>query len=290
MATTVRLGFEEFLADLRLTPTEAAVATGRIGHIREFFAKNYVLARSPWTIGSYGRETLIRWRRDIDVMVALDGSYWKTYEGDSAAFLYWIRNALDKEYSNTQVSTKKVAVRMMLKSDLQVDLVPTFPLKAGGFFMPDGRGGWQATNPPFHDDLMAKANVRCNSQLKPAVRLLKAWNALNGRHLRSFHLEMIVQDIWKDANGSLGSNAHVMSETLRCAGSRVRKSLSDPWPGSRDRLDSYLSSDQRALAARLLDEDAVRAKAALEHEANGKTAAAFERWAVVFNRKFPGYR
>lgn len=289
MATTVRLGFEEFISSLRLTASEQQTAAGRVSHLQTFFPAHYVLSKAPWAIGSYGRETLIRWRRDIDVMVALDGSYWDKYKGDSSAFLYWIRDALNREYASTTVSSKRVAVRMMLSGGLQVDLVPTFALKEGGFYMPDGSSGWQITNPVFHHDLMAKANVRCGSQLKPAVRLLKAWNQVNGRHLQSFHLEMIVHDIWKDANGSLGSHAHVVKETLRCAGSRVRKAMYDPWTGSGARIDGYLSAADKTTVISALDDDAERAAAALKYEEEGRTKSAFERWNVVFNKNFPAY-
>lgn len=284
------MAFDELLGNLRLTATEQTIASQRVSHVQSFFLRNYVVAKAPWTIGSYGRETIIRPRRDVDMMVALDvATYWDRYQGDSARFLYWLRDALNAEYSNTQVSTKQVAVRMLLGSDLQVDLVPTFARTGGGFLMPDGHSGWQATNPPYHDDLMASANVRTNSQLKPLVRLMKAWNHVNGKHLRSFHLEMVVAKVWENANGSLGTTAHAVTETLRCGGSWIRNPMMDPWAGSGARLDDYLAADLRASVARTLDEDAGRAAAALAYEESGRIADAFERWGVVFNRTFPAY-
>ena len=38
-----------------------------------------------------------------------------------------------------------------------------------------------------------------------------------------------------------------------------------------------------------MDDDAVRAQAALDFVATGQTAKAFERWAIVFNHQFPAY-
>lgn len=90
MATTVNAAFEELLGRLRLTDRQKEVARGRVNHLRGFFDNNYEVAKSAWAIGSYGRETIIRPERDIDVMVALSVSaYWSTYQSDSGKFLRW---------------------------------------------------------------------------------------------------------------------------------------------------------------------------------------------------------
>jgi hypothetical protein len=288
MPTTVLSAFDGLLASLRLTENEQAIAAGRVRNVQKIFADRYVCARLPWTIGSYGRETIIRWHRDIDVMVALSDVYWPTSRSDSRAFLYAIRAVLNKEYGQTEVSSKQVAVRMLLSGGLQVDLVPTFVCDKGGFYMPDGKKGWQLTNPPHHDRLMTDANVRLGSKLKPLVRLMKAWNHANGRHLHSFHLEMIVERMWQDA-AALPLMPTAVAKTLGAAGSWLQSSFADPWKASGQMLDSYLSADERALAMRLLNEDADRAKTALKSAENGETVKAFERWNIVFNKQFPAY-
>jgi hypothetical protein len=288
MATTVLKAFDELLASLALTESEQDIAAGRVRNIQKIFCSEYACYRAPWTIGSYGRETLIRWNRDIDVMVALDDVYWENSKADSRAFLYAIRDFLNEAYGDTKVSTKQVAVRMMLTGGLQVDLVPTFANGTNGFLMPDGSRGWQRTNPPYHDQLMTDANVRLGSRLKPLVRLMKAWNQTNGSHLRSFHLEMVVERMWRNAN-ALPSTPAAVAETLKTAASWVGSSFADPWTGSGQLIDAYLSSDERDLAVRLLTEDAARAKDAIDYAAAGQVANAFERWNQVFYKKFPLY-
>jgi hypothetical protein len=97
--TTVGAAFESMLADLRVTERQKVIANGRITHLDAFFRANYRLAKAPWAIGSYNRETLIRWERDVDVMVALSTDpYWSRFEHDSAKFLNWIRDGLNREY------------------------------------------------------------------------------------------------------------------------------------------------------------------------------------------------
>ncbi len=288
MATTIPSAFDELLSNLRLTATEQNIAAGRVRNIQEVFPQKYVCAKPPWTIGSYGRETIIRWSRDIDLMVALSDAYWARSKDDSRSFLYGIRNVLNAAYGETEVSTKQVAVRMKLGDGLQVDLVPTFEAISGGFYIPNGSGGWQLTNPPYHDALVTVANGRTNFGLKPIVRLMKAWNYANGRHLRSFHLEMIVERIWQNAT-ILTPTPAMVAETLRCASDWVRSSFLDPWTSSGQMIDSYLSAAERDLAARMLDSDAADAKRALDFATQGEIAKAFERWNVVFRRQFPAY-
>ncbi len=288
MATTVLRAFDELLGNLALTDSEATIAAGRVRNLKEVFCAKYTCAKTPWAIGSYGRETLIRWQRDIDMMVALDDLYWPIYKADSQVFLYTIRNFLNENYGQTEVSTQRVAVRMKLSGGLQVDLVPAF-VDTTGFVMPDGAKGWQMTNPPYHDNLMMNSNVRLGSKLKPLVRLLKAWNYVNGHHLRSFHLEMIVEAMWRDAT-SLPAMPDAVAQSLGAAAGWVENGFPDPWKDSGKKLETYLTTSERAMAAKLLREDAARAKAAVAYAAASETAKAFERWGVVYGAaNFPAY-
>jgi hypothetical protein len=173
---------------------------------------------------------------------------------------------------------------MMLSGSLQVDLVPTFVNDNGGFLMPDGRGGWQLTNPPYHDKLMSDSNVRLGSRLKPLVRFMKAWNYVNGHHLRSFHREMIVERMWRDAS-ALPSVPDAMAQTLAAAVSWVETDFADPWTGSGLMLDSYLSSTEQAQVARLLKEDAARSKTALEFAAQSGSPAQLCTYACLLSAK-----
>lgn len=290
MATTVAAAFTEFQGRLPLTPNQRTIAAGRLTNLRAFFANNYVVATAPWAIGSYGRGTIVRPERDIDIMVALSvPDYWSRYQPDSRAFLRWLRDGLNRAYPNTQVGVRQITVHLALGENLEVDLVAGFHREGGGFYIPNGSGGWQGTNPPFHDKLMTDANVRLGSQLKPLVRVMKAWNIVgNGGRLRSFHLEMIVERVWQKAN-ALSSMPAAVAATLETGAGWVRATHPDPWIGSGQNLDSYLNAEVRATIAKNMDEDAVRARAAIEYVAAGQTAKAFERWDIVFGRQFPAY-
>jgi hypothetical protein len=291
MPYTVPVGFDTLLSDLALTPKQREVADGRVNHLRTYFSNNSIMCASlPFAIGSYERSTAIRWYRDIDVMVALDYPTYKArYDNDSAGILRWLRERLNVEYGGTTVTRRQVAIRMALGEGLQVDMVPTFPRRGGGYLMPNGSGGWLATNPPYHATLIKDSNVRLDSRLKPLVRLMKAWNEANGRHLHSFHLELMVEEMWQ-TKSAIPEYSVAVAETLRMGETWIKHRSSDPWldPGFRY-IDDYLTSGERALVGRNFAEDAKRAADALAYAARGQNASAYDRWRVVFADRFPSY-
>lgn len=72
MPYTVGGGFKALLEDLELTPSQKATADGRVNHLVTYFTNaDIVCSELPFKTGSYDRGTVIRWKRDIDVMVAL---------------------------------------------------------------------------------------------------------------------------------------------------------------------------------------------------------------------------
>jgi hypothetical protein len=291
MAATVSASFAALLEDLKLTARQKEVADGRIAHLRSYFSAPNFLIRTPArAIGSYGRETLVRWERDIDMIVSFsDDPYWPRYTGDSRAFLYWIRDGLNNEYPGTKVSSKEVAVRMMLSDDLQVDVVPAFGRDAqgAGFFIPNGSRGWQATNPLYHDQLVTNSNVRLGGQLKPLIRVLKAWNIANGSHLRSFHVEMMVERMWQERT-ALPALPIATASSLTSAAGWVAQRFPDPWMTSQY-IDSYLSNSERALVVGFFKTDGANAAKANVAEAAGRHIEAVDLWDAIFARKVAAF-
>jgi hypothetical protein len=87
----------------------------------------------------------------------------------------------------------------------------------------------------------------------------------------------------------LSSMAGSVAATLKTGAGWVRATHPDPWTGSGQNLDAYLSPALREAIATTMDKDAVRAQEALDYAAAGNEAVAFERWQIVFNHQFPAY-
>ena len=139
MATTIPNAFAELQSRISLTPKQREVAAGRLANLQTFFPTNYQIATAPWAIGSYGRGTIVRPERDIDIMVALSvPEYWARYEGDSRVFLRWLRDGLNRKYANSRVGVRGIAVHLAFGEGLEVALVGGFHRKGGGFLIPNG--------------------------------------------------------------------------------------------------------------------------------------------------------
>ena len=289
MATTVGNAFADMHNRQKLTPAQSVNARTREGAIRTFFANNFDMREPVFAIGSYKRGTICGGERDIDLMAPLSpfsaNKYWERYEGDSSAFLYWVRDRLNERYYATKVSSKRVCVKLDF-TDIVTDVTPCFPREGGGYLMPNGRGGWMNTNPPFHTNLIAGDDARAEERLKPLIRLIKAWNIANGHHLSSFHIELMVQRVQQGQ--SIHAYPFEVSFTLTYLPEQLGKSLDDPW-SSGGRIDEYLTKDTRDLVLRLLAEDSKRSNLAEEYRKEGKTEKAFEEWNKIYHGTFPTY-
>jgi len=62
----------------------------------------------------------------------------------------------------------------------------------------------------------------------------------------------------------------------------------DPWAGN-GYIDDYLSEEQRRSVLSFLEDETTRAGDAESYRAEGKIEASFERWDMVFYKRFPTY-
>ncbi len=286
MAKNVNKAFEELLTRQRLTAEQEKTAKARTRAITDAVGKTFAVGENVSVVGSYARGTLCRTERDIDLLAPLSvKDYWEHYRGDSRAFLYWFRDHLNERYSATTVSSRRVAVKMDF-TVIAADIVPCFLRQGGGYVMPDGRGGWMATNPPFHTKFLADADAAQKKRLKPLIRLVKAWNIANGHHLSSFHIELMVERMKR--GHPVGEWSEEVAAVLGVLAGWVNAPFEDPWSDG-GQVDTYLTSDARAKVVRMIERDAERAARAEEYRRAGKPEKAFERWSVIYDRTFPSY-
>lgn len=289
MATTVISAFAELHSRQSLTRAQQETASTRVGSLRGFFSSHFEMREPVFAVGSYDRKTICDRERDIDLTAPFEPygeqGYWDRYKHDSQSFLYWVRGRLNDHYHATRISSRQVCVKLDF-TRIETDVTPCFPRRGGGYLMPDGRGGWMATNPPYHTELMDRANRDHDWDLKPLIRLIKWWNIANGHHLRSFHVELMAERIQRDR--TMGSYPEEVAYTLRHLQSLVQKTFHDPWSDGA-RIDGYLSFLNRQKVVNMLRDDAKRAEKAEEYRKAGKTEAAFERWDIVYRQTFPAY-
>lgn len=118
---------------------------------------------------------------DIDFMVVFkDGGY------QPQTYLDRLRRFVDARYSRSEVYQSQPTIVLEL-NHIKFELVPALSATVG-YYIP-ANGSWQVTYPfGFAKTLEDKNKVELY-MLKPAIRLLKFWNALNGYPFASFEFE-----------------------------------------------------------------------------------------------------
>jgi hypothetical protein len=63
--------------------------------------------------------------------------------------------------------------------------------------------------------IMTQRNQELANYLKPLLRLLKRWNNVHSKRLKSFHLELLTQATFRGLSSSLRENVQTFSDLPR---------------------------------------------------------------------------
>jgi hypothetical protein len=233
------------------------------------------------TIGSAGRDTMIRPLDEVDIFAVFSaaGGAWKRFRWDSRDLLLCVRNAIGGDRVQT-IGTRGQALRVVYDTPPDVHLVPAFDHPRAGYVMPDRIGGWLPTRPERHASWTEDLGPRVIS----AVRLLKAWNRVCGSQLRSFHIEALAGTVLAGRGLNTRQALATMFRHMDSAG----LSIADPADVGGD-LSTYLRPDDLAglgesiRLARTYSEKAVLA------ESDGRHEEAVTLWAAIFGPEFPTF-
>ena len=233
-------------------------------------------------IGSASKGTIIRPLDDIDVLAVFSdtGGAYNKYRYDSRKFLYRIREAYNDVIAQ-QVGARGQAVRIFFETGGHVDVAPVFWAGDDDYLLPAGDGSWIRTSPLKANEWFAERNSELAYQLRPVVRLLKAWNRAHSSRFKSFHLETMAASTFT----GIGSN-HRDALAKFFGWAQTRLSVTDPGGHSGD-LSSYLGWPNRSEAIAALKSAETRALAAVAAEARGDHSEAKRLWRIVLGDDFP---
>lgn len=139
--------------------------------------------------GSYQRETILpRWAdpdSDVDFMIVFKNPY--NYQPQT--FLNWLRSFAESKYplSYNRQSFPTVALELQ---HIRFELVPA--VKPWGYMIPTKDSyysSWQNTDPLTLKSRVTTANT-FNGYVRPLIRIMKYWNAINGKPFASYELEL----------------------------------------------------------------------------------------------------
>lgn len=292
MARTILESFKKLKENLEITDLQQSTVSTRQQSVRDAVASGLTVVASFLT-GSYSRSTLIAPLKDadIDVVVVLDAQYFYRYNGQNggqAGLLDLLKRTLKKTYPNTpDISRNGQAVTIQF-SDFMVDVVPAFNRKGGGYLIPNSVSqAWISTDPKKHVDILSTENKAHNGDLIPLTKMIKGWNRTINDEFRSFHLEVMAQQILDRVTISdYSSGVRYVFDKAR---SYVRETNPDP-AGYGGNVGSYLDTQDKVDAAVSRFETAYeRSVKAEDYAKRGYIESAVNMWRNVFGNYFPAY-
>lgn len=191
-----------------------------------------------------------------------------------------VRNALDG-YATDLVGARGQAVRLFYQDGVHADIACVVPY-GSVYYLPSGSGTWITTDPDGVNAFLSRRQNELGGHLRPLVRLLKRWNNVHSKRLRSFHLELMVQATFGSLSGNYRTGAMRFFEW---APSYI--DVSDPTSGAS--LGSRLTWTQRQNLLTSLASSHAKAKAAVDLEGAADHAGAIGKWKQVFGSEFPSY-
>ena len=285
MTTTIDQGFKELSSRLNITGLQTQTVSTRQSNVRAAVAAEMTEVDSFLT-GSYKRSTLISPLKeaDVDIFVVLDPEY---HARGARSVLDSTKRALLKKYTTPKISRNGQAVTIRF-SDFQVDVVPGFNRKGGGYLIPNsGSDSFISTNPKVHVDLSTKKNKSHDSMLVPIEKMIKGWNSTIDNHFRSFHLEVLA---WKVFEGvTISSYPSSIRYFFDKAQAKIAVSLLDP-AGYGGDVGNYISTATQITNAKSRLETARKRAVKAEDLAKaGRIADAYGEWRKIFGNYFPAY-
>lgn len=294
MATTIKQSFDEYASNLNISnKQESLVSTRRENVVDAIDKELYLHEEKSKLIGSYDRNTLIRYlfEGDVDVMVILHhGKHedWDCADGTINA-LDKFKSILDDSYPDTTKYRDENCITMEF-SEFKLDVVPAFRFKDGSYSIPDSvKKRWVATDPFSFAEKITDINTNMKDVFIPLIKMVKGWNREVGYPIRSFHLENIMYNRYKDYKDSYSYDS-MLRYFFEYLPSYLSYTCFDPITG--EQVDSYLDNNstptKREIAISKAKKAAEKSKEAYNDEEKYPITSIGE-WKDLLGEFFPAY-
>ena len=199
----VRARFSQFHGNLLLTQDQIDDGVTKHHGVRQCLNRHYYDSPSEkansFLIGSWCKDTRVRPPRDIDLYFLLSPDVYYRFqsyaENRQSALLQEVKEVLQSTYSSTAMrgDGQVVVVRF---NTINVEVVPAFPLDNGRYCICDTHDGgrYKETDPKAEVDLVQTVHANNNNNLRPLIKMLKAWQSSCSVPISSFCLELSAID------------------------------------------------------------------------------------------------
>ena len=295
MATTIIESFKQFASNVNISDRQETVVsncrTNVVSKIKDKLSLHP--DQQSKLIGSYDRDTLIRYLKegDVDVMVVLHyqkNENWYNNDGVDKS-LNRFRSILSEAYPKTECGVDRNCVTMKL-TEFRLDVVPAFIFNDGSYRIPDTyRGKWIITNPVEFAEEITRINKNMNGDFIPLIKMVKAWNREYINQLRGFHIECMMVNHYKNYAQSYTKDS-MLKVFFSNLPSYINAASYDPISG--DRVDLYLDNNsignnRTTFVNRANNAASLSAEAFQDSE--NYPATAIGEWKALLGEFFPAY-
>lgn len=295
MATTIQQAFAQFSSNLEITDYQTGLVSDRRRHVVEVLANEISLYPSSPSIliGSYDRRTLIRYLKegDVDVMVILNygaNQGWDNPDGTIRA-LDKFKAVLDKAYPYTEKGRDRNCITMKF-TEFRLDIVPAFAYDTGYYTIPDSiRRTWVQTDPIAFAQSITDVNKKLNNNFVPLIKMIKAWNRNEGWPIRSFHLECMMHNYFRN-NTTCYTSPFMIKQFCAALPGYLTQAAYDPVRGDRvdTYLDNYANPSKRQIAIEKANKAVLRSNDAYNDQEKYPSIA-INKWKALMGEFFPTY-
>ncbi len=282
---TVREAFQLFIN--RQVPTQGERQAAAAHRASVETALDPLSIFGLWETGSFRHGTAVRGHCDVDVLVSLKDD--RPANPDIA--LRRVKAALVFRFPNTSIRVSRPAVVVDFAGGAERwEVIPAYYKRStptGSVYdIPAPGGTWLETSPDAHLKYVTQENKSPAGGAKSLARLVKAWKYRNPTTVRvsSFYLEMRAAKYMATESYFLPDMD--FDRLLRSLASTELAPMNDP-TGVTGRFFAASTEYSRISALSTLKADSERVRVALELEAAGRRAVAFERLSTVFLGAFP---
>lgn len=199
----VRQRFEQFHRNLQLTELQYQDGATKCAGVVACLNRNYYGTSSStdntFLIGSWGKSTATRPPRDVDVYFVLPPEVYQRFEGNiwnrQSTLLQEVKGVLSGTYPATDMSGDGQVVVVRFES-YAVEVVPAFLLQSGQYWICDTHNGgsYKKTDPWAEIQYIETVDQANNHNLRPLIRMLKAWQANCSVPIKSFQIELLAAE------------------------------------------------------------------------------------------------
>ncbi|MFN4057783.1 MAG: SMODS domain-containing nucleotidyltransferase [Roseinatronobacter sp.] len=192
--------FDAFLSNISLTEAQKTAGAERRASVVRALNSHYWGSSSDTAnakyIGSWGKFTRIRPPRDVDVLFELPQSVYEKYQNRAgnkqSQLLQEVKGVLAAKFPSTDIRGDGPVVKVPFTS-YNVELVPAFPLKGGGYWVCMTNDGGQYKKADYDAEMkvVKDSNDLTKGNTRNLVRMMKCWQGYCDVPLKSFWIELI---------------------------------------------------------------------------------------------------